>query len=108
MSLYESAEQARGSVHPGDVVTALGSAFRVVSWDGVAVVVYPLDVEEHKLEIVDWSKIDDYHHRDHVDVDEVLEGLPDDVEEPDPGVVPDTDQAEPEDVEKAVADQEDS
>jgi hypothetical protein len=72
MSRFESLEQARASVDPGDVVVAGGMVYRVVSWEGDEFRADRVALEDH-VEWSPWTAIEAYHHRDDADIDELLQ-----------------------------------
>lgn len=101
---FESVEQARASIAPGDVVVAKGHVLRAVdvrSEHSLGAVRETSKGAARTMIDLDWALVDEYHHRDDVDVDALLEDLaPDEADQRD--LVDEREQADQEDVETAV------
>ena len=73
MTYFDSVEQARASVHPGDVVVEMDHPIRVVETRETDLLGY--DIVAATLATVLYLDVEQYHHRDDVDVDALLEDV---------------------------------
>lgn len=87
MSRFDSSERARESIAPGDVVVAKGHVLRAVdvrSEHSLGAVRETIEGAARTMIDLDWSLVDEHHHRDDVDVDALLEDLaPDEADQED-------------------------